>query len=1543
MRRDPTSFHSRSLPSRQAALQRWLLAVWLLLLAVITPAMPTPVARAADPDTVGGLQLWLDASDPDADGNAGNNPANGAALTVWHDKSGGDRDATVAAGKNSGTYRTSGGTDFNNAPVVEFARSSGLLGSIYQVAGVDIRAATMEDVTIFTVYKVGAGVQPHTAIWGADNANWDRFFYPRHTGFGDFTDDGVAGLGPVQSGAVVADSGQVGIVRLLTAVYDGEVSGATNSGPVNGSTIYFNGQIVTRFTDSTHPTDAQSSFYVGWDGDDNPFVGDIAEVLVYNRALDGGEIATVNEYLNTKYNQDFAAAAPGGVSTPATTDPKLWLRADAGVTGTSDVSAWADQGPAGRNATSGDGPALVTNSINGNPALSFNGTSDQMSLLGGIFGTDSFNDASVYVIARTDAAQNGTAFSQQLASGSFSAALPNAGDQAQWTTGGNTLGASWGGQTGTPYLWSLLHGTTGTVAGANRAILRNGASVGTDGTAGGFTGASQNFNIGSSFNGDIAEIIVYTSKLTSVEHARVQSYLALKYGITLASQNYVDSEDAIVWNATANAGYNNNIAGIGADEASDLQQLSSRSVDSGVLSVTANAANVTDREFLVWGDDGAALSASTDVPGGYEQRLLRVWRVQEAGDTGVLNSVRFDLTGITGVNLGQSSQFALLTDSDATFSNASVTTGAVRLGNIITFSNVNLGSGDYLSLAYPDVDVSITAPASGATTGGQPTFSGTAEPGSTVEVREGATLICSATTNGSGNWTCNPSSNLSDGPHTVDVTATLSGFSSAAVSRSFTSDATPPSAPVVTNPAASAYVGLQPGFSGTAEPGSTVEVREGASLICSATANGSGNWSCTPSSNLSQGPHTVDVTATDAANNTSPAASRSFTVDTSAPDAPVVTTPSDGALLNVARPTFSGTAEPGSTVEVREGASLVCSATTNGSGNWSCTPSADLGEGAHSVSVTAVDSASNTSPAATRSFSIDTVSPATPVVIAPTAGELVTTVQPTISGTAEPGSTVEVREGASLVCSATTNGSGNWTCTPSSNLSQGLHTVDVTATDAANNTSSAASRSFTVDSDAPAAPVVTSPSQDGELLNVARPTFSGTAEPGSTVEVREGASLICSATANGSGSWSCTPSADLGEGAHAVNVVASDAAGNDSPAATRSFSIDTIAPDAPAISAPEAAEYVGLRPGFSGTAEIGSTVEVREGGTLICSAITAGDGNWTCTPSSDLDQGAHTVSVTATDTHGNASSASSRSFTVDTNAPAAPAVTSPTEGALLTTPRPTFSGTAEANTTIEVLNGATVLCTTTADGGGSWSCTATSDLTDGDHTVSVTATDAAELTSSATNRAFTLDSTAPQAPAVTTPAEDEVLATARPVFSGTAEVGSTVEVRHGATLICQTTAAVDGRWSCVPATDLADGEYTVSVTATDAGDQTSPATSRSFTLDTSEPDVPVVDIGGGQTAGALPTFSGTGEPGTTIEIRDGETLLCTAVVQPDGSWSCTSTVELSEGDHDLTIVARDSAGNVSQVGGFTITVQVEFTVFAPVVGRVTSYDATIDE
>ncbi len=724
------------------------------------------------------------------------------------------------------------------------------------------------------------------------------------------------------------------------------------------------------------------------------------------------------------------------------------------------------------------------------------------------------------------------------------------------------------------------------------------------------------------------------------------------------------------------------------------------------------------------------------------------------------------------------------------------------------------------------------------------TLSGTAEPGSSVTLTDGnGNPIGQVTADGSGNWSFTPSTPLADGT-VVNATATDPAGNTSGQG-STTVDGVAPTTPTVNLSNGSS-------LSGTAEPGSTVILTDGnGNPIAEVTADGSGNWTYTPSTPIANGT-VVNVVAQDAAGNSSPGAS--VTVDSQAPAAPVLN-PSNGTTL-------SGTAEPGATVTLTDGnGNPIGQVTADGSGNWSFTPGTPLANGTV-VNATASDPTGNTS--APASTTVDSVAPAAPVVNPSNGAE--------ISGTAEPGATVTLTDGSgNPIGQVTADGSGNWSFTPSTPLADGT-VVNATATDPAGNTGGQGST--TVDAIAPATPTV-------NLSNGS--SLSGTAEPGSTVILTDGnGNPIAEVTADGSGNWTYTPSTPIANGT-VVNVVAEDAAGNSSPPAT--VTVDSSAPPAPVINPSNGVV-------ISGTAEAGATVTLTDAGGNPIGQVTAdGSGNWSFTPGTPLANGTVIV-ATATDPTGNPSPQAAT--TVDSVAPAAPVV-NPSNGT-------TISGTAEAGAKVILTDGSgNPIGETTADGSGNWSFTPATPLANGT-VVNAVAQDPAGNTGP--QGSTTVDAVAPNTPVVN-PSNGNLL-------NGTAEPGSTVTLTDGnGNPIGQTTADGSGNWSFTPGSQLPNGTV-VNVTASDAAGNTSlPATT---TVDSSLPSIPQVDPSNGS------VISGTADAGNTIIITDGNgNPIGQVTADGSGNWSFTPGIPLPDGTV-VNVVARspsnvDSAPAVITVDG----------------------------
>lgn len=188
-----------------------------------------------------------------------------------------------------------------------------------------------------------------------------------------------------------------------------------------------------------------------------------------------------------------------------------------------------------------------------------------------------------------------------------------------------------------------------------------------------------------------------------------------------------------------------------------------------------------------------------------------------------------------------------------------------------------------------------------------------------------------------------------------------------------------------------------------------------------------------------------------------------------------------------------------------------------------------------------------------------------------------------------------------------------------------------------------------------------------------------------------------------------------------------------------------------------------------------------------------------------------------------------------------------------------------------------------------------------------------------------VDTTAP-AVAILTPSDGSSTTDVTPVVTGTTEPGASVTVIEGSTVICTTTAdPTTGAWSCTPATPLALGSHTLVATAADPAGNTATA-STTFTVvdasDTTAPAAPVITApaDGSSTPDTTPAITGTGEPGATVTVTEGSTVLCTAVVAGDGTWSCTPTTPLAPGRHTVAAIQADAAGNVSPADGTSFSV-----------------------
>jgi hypothetical protein len=417
------------------------------------------------------------------------------------------------------------------------------------------------------------------------------------------------------------------------------------------------------------------------------------------------------------------AQAPGNVST----NLRWWLKANAGTftdngtTAAADgqsVQQWNDQSVVlnhTRQTTLANKPVYRTNIINGNPVLRFAGDQFIDGLAApGIGPTDHLymfmvmtqssyspggtsDGNGTFIIDRTSATNNLLSFKMVNGDKYYYQKRNDAGGSL---TGPISVTSA---QTNTVTLVSFFRNV-----GVSYGININGRLDATSG------GDSENITApvirlgrhtstpNGGLNGDLAELILYNNLLSVADRLKVESYLAIKYGITLdqsVATNYINPTSTIVYPATSSHDlYDQNIAGIARDNLSGLVQPASQSSNPGSIVSIFNPSSLDNGDYFMWGNDAPTIWNSTDIPAPFINRISRIWRVAETGDVGTF-SISFDLSGL-GMDMSDPTRFALLIDANGVFNDATAhTTGRTIVGNVVTFTGASMSTNQYFSLA----------------------------------------------------------------------------------------------------------------------------------------------------------------------------------------------------------------------------------------------------------------------------------------------------------------------------------------------------------------------------------------------------------------------------------------------------------------------------------------------------------------------------------------------------------------------------------------------------------------------------------------------------------------------------------------------------------------------------------------------------------------------------------------------------------------------------------------------------------------------------
>ena len=526
----------------------------------------------------------------------------------------------------------------------------------------------------------------------------------------------------------------------VAAAYDGSIMN-----------LYIDGDLAISATSSGFNSTV-GEFFIGFSGGNNHgWNGYIDNVLLWNYARTEAQIESdmlgnvtgaesglllffeLNEGSGQTVSNTVPSGADGYLGSSASDDPydpawstevppagpagagnaTLWYRANLGVNTGSTFTLFNHGIAPGANAeqsTASNQPAYTASGesqINFNPVVSFDGADDNLespALTTNLLGTSSGSNVGTQFVVWRKLSSSHSVYNNSSGQGAWRLGLSNDGRIVQQGVVSNTTNNVADNEV------ALLDMSASTSASSSTFSYRKNGGAEVVSTSGGFTDVPFTNPViigkeGSIFTGmDFAELIIYPSVLSDANRLQVQSYLAIKYGISLDPlvTNYLNSAGTVIWN---NASYWNDVFGIGRDDLSGLTQTSSNSINSGSGDgtgqagkgniVLSNPSSLEDGDYLMIGHDNANLSLQqTDLPVELEgaNRVKREWKVQETNDV-----VTVDLSvDLAGLNLTSLTSLTLLIDEDG---NGDFTDGTVTPVQSAAFDNTG-------KVEYTGVDLS---------------------------------------------------------------------------------------------------------------------------------------------------------------------------------------------------------------------------------------------------------------------------------------------------------------------------------------------------------------------------------------------------------------------------------------------------------------------------------------------------------------------------------------------------------------------------------------------------------------------------------------------------------------------------------------------------------------------------------------------------------------------------------------------------------------------------------------------------------------------
>ncbi len=797
----------------------------------------------------------------------------------------------------------------------------------------------------------------------------------------------------------------------------------------------------------------------------------------------------------------------------------------------------------------------------------------------------------------------------------------------------------------------------------------------------------------------------------------------------------------------------------------------------------------------------------------------------------------------------------------------------------------------------PADETTVTAPTITGVTGNSTAgyeVKGTADANATVEIRNaGGAVIGTGSADGTGAFTVTiPAGEAGANETLTAVAKNASGTESTPTTFQTPADETTVTAPTITGVTGNSTAGYE--VKGTADANATVEIRNaGGAVIGTGTADGTGAFTVT----IPAGEAGANETLTAVAKNASGTESTPTTFQTPAdPNTPVATPIVETVTGSTTKGyEVKGTAEVGTTIEVRDAAGTVLgTATTGTDGKYTVTLAPGKATANQTLSVVAKNASGTESQPATATTPADVTAPTVDNITGNSGSGY------EITGTADPNTTIEVRDPAGAVIgTGTSDANGDFTVTLPTGTTNPGDTLTVIGKDNAGN------ESQPTEVLVPADATVTAPTVTGVTGNsVAGYQVTGTADPNATIEIRDvDGNVIATGTADGTGSFAVNLPAGTANANETLTALAKDPAGNPSTPTTFQTPADEV------VAPPSVDKITGnTTQGYqvTGTAELGTTIEVRAtDGTVLGTATTGPTGQYTVTLASGKATAKQTVNVVAKNDTGLESQPTTAMTPAD--------VTTPTIGDITgdSTTGYEITGTADPNTTIEVRNpDGTIIGTTTTDDQGNFTVDLPAGAANPGDTLTVVGKDGDGNESQPTEVTVPEDATV-AAPTVTT--VTGTTATGYQV-TGTAEPNVTIEIHNEAGLVIATgTTDGAGAFTITLPTGTATANEALTAIAKDAAGKESNPTAFKTPADPDAPvATPTVDkITGSTTKGYQ--VVGAAEVGTTVEVRDADgTVLGMATTGTDGKYTVTLEPGKASANETITVVAKNATGKESQ-------------------------------